>query len=673
MQGDPVKPVNGARQSSVTRLRLMDLTLAPGRWGDFGGGLACAFVSGSDRTPMANAIANAVIGPRPPEVAGTIEIAGRYVDLQSLPAPLLRPSAAPLVDRPLLDDLWQEVCVQRRARIESAHASRRLLRHRVAASLERARTRAQELAASPTKAEPSIAVVPAPEPVEAVQTETGPTEIAMVPAPDEVTPALQAVLAAYCDLAEVPVPEALALADEFDELAARPEIEVDASIDLDVVSLESRVAAARREVAKTAGIVRPEARGRIDEYHRAVVEAESALFEARRKDKARALARYQSALAAEHAVLAEAGVDSYAQFLVATAQGVPAVDLEARLRAETELADAQSALHLARTTLAAMHDGRNEVALALRARAAHLLGHFPGDDAAGQLRALRVEHPDAEPMRNEVRTILASLDLAPDRDVIGQAERVVADRIANPPMVPAPEREPVIVAFDAPVIDRHALETDPDDAVPLRELDGEIAQERVALHAEIAELTRERDELDELLSAFERELAYLDDVSLCDSARIDVDARDILFDALFDCYRAGDLLAGRLPIVFDGALDGMDPAHVRQVAERLQVLDDIQVIVVTSDREVERALDRVGARPVELASGSSREPAPESTAEMAMCREHPAAHASAACSQCGRPNCLDCLAYVPGEPELWCVSCAEARSRQLRLLRRRGA
>ncbi|HVJ96425.1 MAG TPA: hypothetical protein VNC41_06305 [Acidimicrobiia bacterium] len=416
----------------------------------------------------------------------------------------------------------------------------------------------------------------------------------------------------------------------------------------------------------------PEARGRIDEHHRAVVEAESALFEARRKDKAGALARYQSALAAEHAVLGEAGVESYAQFLVTIAQGVQPVDLEARLRAETELADAQTALQLARTTLDAMHDDREEVALALRARAAQLLGHFPDADAATQLRALRTEHPDAEAMRAELRAILATIDIAPERDVVAQAERVVADRRANPPMAPAP------TVFEAPVLDQPVVEPDPADAVPLRELDAEIAEERVALHAEIAELTRECDELDELLGAFERELAYLDEVGLRDSAAIDIDARNALFDALFECYRAGELLAGRLPIVFDGALDGMEPAHVRQVAERLQVLNDIQVIIVTSDREVERALDRVGARPVEMypnvTSGSAgREPEGAATAATAICREHPGQRASAECSQCGRPSCIDCLAYVPGEPGLWCVGCAEARTRHLGLLRRRGA
>ncbi|HVJ96067.1 MAG TPA: hypothetical protein VNC41_04480, partial [Acidimicrobiia bacterium] len=222
----------------------MDLTLA-GTRADFGGGLASVFVSGAERTPMANAIASAVIGPRPTGVAGTIEIAGRYVDLQTLPAPLLRPSAAPLVDRPLLDDLWQEVCAQRRARIEAAHASRRLLRQRVAASLERARTRARELAVATAPVEPPVAFAP----------EVVPAESLMVPVPDAATPALEEVLARYRALAEVPVPEAQVLADEFDELAARPEIVIDESIDVDVVGLESRVAAARLAVSQTAGIV----------------------------------------------------------------------------------------------------------------------------------------------------------------------------------------------------------------------------------------------------------------------------------------------------------------------------------------------------------------------------------------------------------------------------------
>jgi hypothetical protein len=66
--------------------------------------------------------------------------------------------------------------------------------------------------------------------------------------------------------------------------------------------------------------------------------------------------------------------------------------------------------------------------------------------------------------------------------------------------------------------------------------------------------------------------------------------------------------------------------------------------------------------------------APVASNGATMCRVH-AEHASAAtCVQCGRPSCLDCLVYVPGESDLWCVGCAETlRGRNLRLLRRRGA
>ena len=43
----------------------MDLSLS-GTSADFGGGLASVFVSASDRTPVANAIASAVIGRTEP-------------------------------------------------------------------------------------------------------------------------------------------------------------------------------------------------------------------------------------------------------------------------------------------------------------------------------------------------------------------------------------------------------------------------------------------------------------------------------------------------------------------------------------------------------------------------------------------------------------------------------
>jgi hypothetical protein len=338
---------------------------------------------------------------------------------------------------------------------------------------------------------------------------------------------LRGLLAAYDEVAPARTSGPLAPADECDEQAARP---ARGAHGVDLAALEARVANARLAVARTAGIIRPEARGRVEAVHRAVVDAEQALFDARKKDKAQALARYQAALGAERAVLGEAGVESYAQFLVTIAQGVPAVDLEARLRAETDLADAQTALHHAR----------------------------------------QARHPDADAdaVRDELRRTLGMIGVAPERDVVAQARRVVAGHVEHPGAV----REPGPAA----------------------------TAEKIAVDAEMTALGRECEELDDLLAAFERELADLDEAGARDSATIDADARRALLDALFACYRHGDLLAGRLPIVVDGAFDGLAPGDVRLVADQLGVLDDIQVVVVTSDPEVERALRHVGARSVAI-------------------------------------------------------------------------
>jgi hypothetical protein len=131
---------NGRRPGGDTRLRLVDL-VTPRGYADLGGGLACVVTEPAERADVAEAIARAVIGPRSADVTGTIEIAGQYVELQSLPAPLLRPSASPSVDVELFVELWTKTCAQHRAELEAEHAARRLDRHRTDAAIERARRR----------------------------------------------------------------------------------------------------------------------------------------------------------------------------------------------------------------------------------------------------------------------------------------------------------------------------------------------------------------------------------------------------------------------------------------------------------------------------------------------------------------------------------------------------
>jgi len=105
----------------------------------------------------------------------------------------------------------------------------------------------------------------------------------------------------------------------------------------------------------------------------------------------------------------------------------------------------------------------------------------------------------------------------------------------------------------------------------------------------------------------------------------------------------------------------------------------VQVVVVTPDAVLADELGRAGAAvvvcdstPVLAAPRPDAPPAPRPAT--GPCARHAEKPAATECSQCGQPSCLDCLVYVPGEPELWCVGCADAmRTRNLRLLRRRGA
>src|SRR4051794_37242334 len=151
-----------ARPDGSTRLRLVDLATSSGTF-PLGGGLACILTPTSERARIAGEIAAAVIGPRTTDVNGTMEIAGRYVALQSLPSPLLAPSAPRTIDRRMLEEVWYTACANQRAELEAAHAARRLERHRSEAALERVRQRARVLADRLTPPEPGPAPIAVPE------------------------------------------------------------------------------------------------------------------------------------------------------------------------------------------------------------------------------------------------------------------------------------------------------------------------------------------------------------------------------------------------------------------------------------------------------------------------------------------------------------------------------
>jgi hypothetical protein len=659
------------RPDVATRLRLITLETPDGRL-DFGGSVACVATDPTTRPYAAEAIARAVIGPRRREVDGTIEIAGRFVALQSLPAPLLSPSAPATVDDALFDEMWRATSAQQRADLEAAHAQRRLERHRTDAAIERARGRANALTARATSAPP--------EP----QTVATPTVDLPAPAPapvDTVTPVVTAMLEALDGLGPVPSPAAHALADAFDELAASaPPPPAVVPADVDLVAAEQRVDGARLALAGVAGGMLPQARARIETCHRAVVETERMLFEAGKKDRLEALAQYQGALADERAALSDAGVDSYASFLVTTAAGVAPVDLEVRLRAELDLAHAEAELGLARDavdgTSARLHEERE---VELRARAAQLLGRFPGADPAAELRALRVEHPDAIATHDALQQVLTQAGEAPSSDVVEQAREFVRRRAEQPvltPVAPAPVSEP------EPAPARLPAPTRADD----------LAKEQRALEVELHALLDERAAHEQALAALEARLEAMDELRTPAMHQLDVDTVLALVGVMLDRYRSADLLAGRLPLVLDGPFDALDPRVVTLIAHQLATATDVQTIVVTGERSVASAFATVGARAVvwpltgagpTYETSAPRIPASHPSAAFvrkydlsipAMCGLHPDKVVAAECAHCGRGSCVDCLVYVPGETDLWCVGCAEAlRSRNLKLLRRRGA
>ncbi len=594
------------RPDVATRLRLFTLEMPDGML-DLGGEIACIATDAPTRPFAAESIARAVIGPRRREIDGTIEIAGRFVALKSLPAPLLRPSAPALVNRAMFEEWWRVISARQRADVEAAHAQRRLDRHRTDAAIERARSRANAPAARATSAPPV--------PVAVTMSEPQATPALVV---DTVTPVVVAILEAFDQLGPVPSPAALALAEAFDELnttTAQPGM---APSEIDLVAAEQRVENARHALAGIAGGMLPQARTRIETCHRAVVETERLLFDAGKKERPVALAHYQAALADERAALSEAGVDSYASFLVTNAAGFAPVDVETRLRAELDLAHAEATLEQLRAADTSSAHVDEERGAELRARAAQLLGRFPGADPAAELRGLRVENPDADATRDALRQMLAQAGERVGADVVAQARAFVQRRTED------------------------------------------LARGQRATDIELHALLDERASHEQALAAFEARLEAIDARRALSVEQLDAKTVTALVSVMLDQYRNGELLAGRLPLVLDGPFDGLEANVVVHVANQLATATDVQTIVVTGNRSVVSAFAGAGARTVmwpltgaapsyEVATSPSARLVPAAHPSVAsasvrtydpsipsMCRTHPSKVAAAECARCGR-------------------------------------
>ena len=97
-----------------------------------------------------------------------------------------------------------------------------------------------------------------------------------------------------------------------------------------------------------------------------------------------------------------------------------------------------------------------------------------------------------------------------------------------------------------------------------------------------------------ILADLETEIGRLDQIYDADIDRIAPDDLAQVMESLLDSYRAGNLLGGRLPVVLDGAFDGLGPEARDAAMLVLGRNTDVQSIVVTDDLEVMKSVTAAG-------------------------------------------------------------------------------
>jgi hypothetical protein len=586
-------------------LRLVDVRVDGDRAHlNFGSHLSGVLAGAQDRGEAARWIAATVVGPRPANSAGSIEVDGNVVSVWSLPSPLLPLSAPRLVDSAVIRSQWHALCLRHRDEVAATHAECRLESYRVEAALDQARERMWPTLAPSSNGSVGDADREAPRPVA--------VPIAEIPVVDWATPPdattqtrarLHALVAAYEALAPGPLPEGLLLADAWDAHTMLVLVREAAGAlvpDESIEALEDRVNRARVGAAMGAGGVADNERLRIEACHRVVREAEVALARAKRRHRAEAEALYEDAKAAESAALADAGMGSYDTFLAAITRGGAPTDEEVRRAAEDELAAARAALDAARQVPDVPTRVELEAREALmRARATELMGHPPGPDPAGELRALLVEQEGRDQVVGDIAAVLRTEGIPAQPDPVSAARAFLAagTTVDTPTATAVPATSPASPAGKS---------------LPLNVVDPELSRE-------VADLEEQRWTLDRRLARLEAQLARIDEMNA--SGRVRLGAADFIrtLESVIASYRVGDLLAGRLPLVVDGVLDGLSAETREAAVEVFSAAEAVQTVVVTHDPEVMQSLSRAGATllrwpepAVPVSEGPALEPSPTS-------------------------------------------------------------
>lgn len=359
---------------------------------------------GTRADEVARWLSDAIIGPRPAGADGVVEAGGQRGRLIDIPTDVLHG-----IDSLVLDDLARAEA--RRSTGDSVRAELEirgtaLSDAALAIGEEHARARARlddldrrvQQVREQIDAAPDGAVDPRDDDATRIKTLLDQLEIA----------AAQPLLTD---------PDAFALAAEWDALVTAQQAPADAP-PLDVA--QARVDQARAALRRLEGDRLTQAK--VAELHalaRRVAQTEQALDAAKRSERAAAATAAEKARRAEAKALAGLGFTSRAGFLVAIADGVPddATDAAERQAATGEVAAAEAELEAARAAASRPSSAQlEERALELRARAAQLLGHFPSDDVAADLRAFRREPAMVVERRGALRDALWDLGVDPAPD-----------------------------------------------------------------------------------------------------------------------------------------------------------------------------------------------------------------------------------------------------------------
>jgi hypothetical protein len=450
-----------------------------------------------------------------------------------------------VLDRELLRTLWRSDCARRLEVIAASRESIQLERTRINGELDRVRIQ-------PPLSAAAAAARPRPD--------GAGEELTTFKAAARRFVRVQSLLAEIEAVAPQASPEALAIADAWDALLADPFGAAEAAPAPAPVAPAPLLTGPRAAAPDPAQDAR---RVELDRLHRAAVKAEARLFGRRLLPRKLAVDRYNEARLREQAALAGAGVDSYGEFLLSLHPNERVDDRVQPAPAEapsTPIADAQATAFAAR-------------AEELRARARALLGREPGDDLAGELRAHLALPAVYAGYVEELVEVLADEGPTDADHVIARARAF----IAAPPSVHIPQPPTWAMRVSKSEVPLSEFERHEEQLVAKDEMIG-------ALDGESARLTATRD---------------------VDLLRLGPDDFVRVVGALFDAYRAGEVLEGHLPLVLDGVLDGL-AGDARDAAVRaLAAVDDIQVIVVTDEATVARRVREAGGTIVQWPASES--------------------------------------------------------------------